>query len=72
LEYLQRKHTLMLYALTFAAGALARSIVDAYMDKRRKERVGAWRDILTGKTDLNHLPLGEVLRLRGVYDQPEV
>lgn len=57
----------MIYLLTYAAGLFTRSMVDRYMDKRRFERVQAWRHIAAGRV---RLPLAEELKMRGAYDHP--
>jgi hypothetical protein len=55
--------------LAFLAGLAIPFLLIAYSDYRRKVRVEAWQDILNGRCSL---PLSEVLRLQGAYDQPEV
>jgi hypothetical protein len=56
-------------ALAFLAGFATPHILSVYVDYRRKVRVEAWQDVINNKRTL---PLSEVLRMQGVYDQPEV
>jgi hypothetical protein len=56
-------------ALAFLAGLATPYILNVYMDYRRKVRVEAWQDVINNKRSL---PLSEVLRMQGVYDQPKV
>jgi hypothetical protein len=55
-------------ALAFAAGFATPYLLIAYSEYRRKVRYEAWCSILTARA----LPLSEVLRLQGFYDQPEM
>lgn len=56
-------------AIAFVVGFSVPFLLFAYSDYRRKVRVEAWQDI---ESKRRMLPLSEVLRLQGVYDQPEV
>jgi hypothetical protein len=55
-------------AIAFIVGLATPFILNAYVDYRRKVKHEAWVSIVTNR----RLPLSEVLRLQGVYDQPEM